>query len=111
MSKVYDWFEERLEIQAIADDITSKYDTAQFTTDSGYGHPSITIFTSPTPFISSSSSSLPSYIGSRQELAVRSWLALSPNITVVLFSNHPSIKAFARSLGSRVSVESNIDFT
>ncbi|CAN4128617.1 unnamed protein product [Withania somnifera] len=25
MSKVYDWFEERLEIQAIADDITSKY--------------------------------------------------------------------------------------
>lgn len=25
MSKVYDWFEERLEIQSIADDITSKY--------------------------------------------------------------------------------------
>jgi cytochrome b6 len=25
MSKVYDWFEERLEIQAIADDITTKY--------------------------------------------------------------------------------------
>nr|YP_010196861.1 cytochrome b6 [Gracilaria cliftonii]UAD84665.1 cytochrome b6 [Gracilaria cliftonii] len=25
MGKVYDWFEERLEIQAIADDITSKY--------------------------------------------------------------------------------------
>ena len=25
MSKVYDWFEERLEVQAIADDITSKY--------------------------------------------------------------------------------------
>jgi cytochrome b6 len=25
MSKVYDWFEERLEIQAIADDISSKY--------------------------------------------------------------------------------------
>nr|YP_010337632.1 cytochrome b6 [Dixoniella grisea]UNJ17217.1 cytochrome b6 [Dixoniella grisea] len=25
MKKVYDWFEERLEIQAIADDITSKY--------------------------------------------------------------------------------------
>nr|UNJ16371.1 cytochrome b6 [Boldiaceae sp.] len=25
MSKVYDWFEERLEIQAIGDDITSKY--------------------------------------------------------------------------------------
>lgn len=24
MSKIYDWFEERLEIQAIADDITSK---------------------------------------------------------------------------------------
>jgi cytochrome b6 len=25
MSKVYDWFEERLEIQAIADDVSSKY--------------------------------------------------------------------------------------
>ena len=25
MSKVYDWFEERLEIQAIADDVGSKY--------------------------------------------------------------------------------------
>ena len=25
MSKVYDWFEERLEIQSIADDISSKY--------------------------------------------------------------------------------------
>ena len=25
MGKVYDWFEERLEIQSIADDITSKY--------------------------------------------------------------------------------------
>ena len=25
MSKVYNWFEERLEIQSIADDITSKY--------------------------------------------------------------------------------------
>lgn len=25
MNKVYDWFEERLEIQAIADDISSKY--------------------------------------------------------------------------------------
>ena len=25
MSSVYDWFQERLEIQAIADDITSKY--------------------------------------------------------------------------------------
>jgi cytochrome b6 len=25
MSKNYDWFEERLEVQAIADDISSKY--------------------------------------------------------------------------------------
>jgi len=25
MSKIYDWFEERLEIQAIADDVSSKY--------------------------------------------------------------------------------------
>ena len=25
MNKIYDWFEERLEVQAIADDISSKY--------------------------------------------------------------------------------------
>lgn len=25
MANVYDWFEERLEIQALADDVTSKY--------------------------------------------------------------------------------------
>ena len=29
MGKVYDWFEERLEVQAIADDISSKYGKAQ----------------------------------------------------------------------------------
>ncbi|RVW43376.1 hypothetical protein CK203_070293 [Vitis vinifera] len=49
--------------------------------------------------------------GPRQVLAVRSWLALSPYITVVLFSRDPSVVVFARAFGSRVSVEPNIDFT
>ncbi|KAL2903393.1 Beta-arabinofuranosyltransferase RAY1 [Bienertia sinuspersici] len=49
--------------------------------------------------------------GKRQALAVRSWLGLSPNIDVVLFGNHPSLHSFASSFGSRVQVESNIDFS
>ncbi|RWV98532.1 hypothetical protein GW17_00038615 [Ensete ventricosum] len=46
-----------------------------------------------------------------QDMAVRSWLALSPDVSVVLFSQHPSIFALARSLGPRVTVDSAIDFT
>lgn len=42
---------------------------------------------------------------------MRSWLALSPDISVVLFGHHPSLVAFAGTLGPRVSVESAIDFT
>lgn len=65
--------------------------------------PKITIFTAPMPFVGP--------IGERQGLAVRSWLALSRNINVVLFSHHQSVLSFADSVGSRVSVETTIDFT
>lgn len=67
------------------------------------GKPKITIFSAPRPFIES--------VGSRQSLAVRSWLALSPQITVVLFSQDSSVFTFAQEFGSRVTVEPNIDFT
>ncbi|KAJ7943699.1 Nucleotide-diphospho-sugar transferase [Quillaja saponaria] len=50
-------------------------------------------------------------IGARQILAVRSWLALSPHITVVLFSQDPSVFSFAGSFDSRVLVDTDIDFT
>ncbi|KAK1364070.1 Beta-arabinofuranosyltransferase RAY1 [Heracleum sosnowskyi] len=46
-----------------------------------------------------------------QAVAVRSWLGLSSDINVVLFSQDPSVFAFAAAFGSRVSVEPNIDFT
>ncbi|XP_044492266.1 beta-arabinofuranosyltransferase RAY1 isoform X3 [Mangifera indica] len=65
--------------------------------------PKIAIFTAPAPFIGS--------IGSSQSLAMRSWLGLSPQITVLLFTQHPSAVAFARDFGSRLMVEPNIDFT
>ncbi|XP_059446879.1 uncharacterized protein LOC132178460 [Corylus avellana] len=67
------------------------------------GNPRITIFSAPSPFNGSA--------GARQSLAVRSWLALSPQITVVLFSQDPSVVSFADAFGSRVLVEPNIDFT
>ncbi|CAN0896281.1 Beta-arabinofuranosyltransferase RAY1 [Linum grandiflorum] len=53
-------------------------------------------------------------IGQRQRLAVRSWLALSNQITVVLFSqhHHPSVSDFASGFEkSRVLVDSAVDFT
>ncbi|KAL0421436.1 UNVERIFIED_CONTAM: Beta-arabinofuranosyltransferase RAY1 [Sesamum latifolium] len=65
--------------------------------------PKVTIFAAPRPFIGS--------VGERQALAVRSWLGLSENINVVLFSQDPSVFSFADSFGSRVSVETEIDFT
>ncbi|XP_051122149.1 uncharacterized protein LOC127245359 [Andrographis paniculata] len=65
--------------------------------------PKITIFTAPKPFIGS--------IGDRQVLAVRSWLELSENLTVILFSQDPSVISFAHSFGSRVSVMADVDFT
>ncbi|KAJ0038550.1 hypothetical protein Pint_22901 [Pistacia integerrima] len=65
--------------------------------------PKIAIFSAPAPFTGS--------VGSRQSLAIRSWLGLSPQITVLLFTQHPSAFAFARDFGSRLMVEPNIDFT
>lgn len=65
--------------------------------------PKITIFTAPMPFVGRR--------GERQALAVRSWLGLSENVYVVLFSRHQSVLSFADSVGSRVSVETTIDFT
>lgn len=65
--------------------------------------PRITLFTAPAPFTGSA--------GANQRLALRSWLALSPQITVVLFSQHPSVASNAAEFGSRVLVEPNIDFT
>ncbi|KAF7809340.1 rhamnogalacturonan II specific xylosyltransferase [Senna tora] len=64
---------------------------------------SITIFTAPKPFTGSTAT--------RQTLAVRSWLALSPHVTVVLYSQHSSVASFAHTFGSRVLVNIQIDFT
>lgn len=69
----------------------------------GLDTPRITIFSAPAPFAGS--------VGGRQSLAVRSWLALSPQITVVLFSSDPSVVSFAGEFGLRVLVDPNIDFT
>ncbi|KAM5567954.1 transcription elongation regulator 1 [Rosa sericea] len=65
--------------------------------------PRIIIFSAPRSFSGS--------VGDRQSLALRSWLALSPEITVVLFSKDPSVVSFAQGFGSRVVVDPNIDFT
>lgn len=65
--------------------------------------PTITIFTTPRPFVGT--------VGERQALAIRSWLGLSTDISVVLFSQDPSVSSFAELLSHRVSVEPNIDFT
>lgn len=65
--------------------------------------PSITIFTAPRPFAG--------LIGERQAVAVKSWLGLSENLNVVLFSRDPSVSSFASSTSSRISVETEIDFT
>lgn len=68
------------------------------------GNLSITMFTAPKPFVDST--------GTRQMLAVRSWLALSPFVTVVLYSQHPSVASFAKASDSgQVLVDTDIDFT
>ncbi|GMH01565.1 hypothetical protein Nepgr_003404 [Nepenthes gracilis] len=74
--------------------------------DEGFGKigkPNITIFTASNAFAGS--------VGAKQSLAVRSWLGLSPHINIVLFGNHPSLQSFAAAFGSRVFVESDIDYT
>lgn len=71
--------------------------------------PTVTIFAAPRPF--SYSGGRPDLLGERQELAVRSWLALAPMVTVVFFGKDSSIFDMARVLGPRVIVDSHIDFT
>ncbi|KAK9751080.1 hypothetical protein RND81_02G240200 [Saponaria officinalis] len=66
-------------------------------------NPSITIFSVLKTFNGS--------VGEKQGLAVRSWLGLSPDINVVLFGSDPSLYSFASGFGSRVLVESYIDFS
>ncbi|KAJ8773657.1 hypothetical protein K2173_005903 [Erythroxylum novogranatense] len=66
-------------------------------------NPEITILSAPEPFTGP--------VGFRQSIAIRSWLGLSPQIKVVLFSQDPSVALFAKLFGSRVLVDSTIDFT
>ncbi|KAL2323634.1 hypothetical protein Fmac_028013 [Flemingia macrophylla] len=77
---------------------TSKHATVDFSS------PSIIIFTAPKPFKGST--------GMRQTQAVKSWLALSPYVTVAFFyCQDPSASSFADAFDSRVLVDTNIDFT
>jgi hypothetical protein len=63
--------------------------------------PRITIFSAP---LAPPDGSL-----ARQELAVRSWLALPGDVRVVLLGSHPSAFALATRLGRRVTVEAAVD--
>ncbi|KAK4779645.1 hypothetical protein SAY87_015751 [Trapa incisa] len=65
--------------------------------------PRITIFTAPGPFSGSA--------GDRQKVAIRSWLGLSTDVRVVLFSQDASVVPSIGSFGSRLIVDPNIDFT
>ena len=77
--------------------------TPSFITLSDTGNPRIIIFSAPVPFAGS--------VGARQALAIRSWLALSPQVAVLLFTQDPSAVSFASAFDSRVLVDSSIDFT
>ncbi|KAF8715810.1 hypothetical protein HU200_026762 [Digitaria exilis] len=63
--------------------------------------PRVTIFAAPRP--------PPEGSPARQELAVRSWLALPGNVSVVLLGAHASSLALAGRLGRRVTVDTAID--
>ncbi|KAK6930961.1 PADRE domain [Dillenia turbinata] len=63
----------------------------------------ITIFSTTEPFVGLD--------GLRQVLAIRSWLALSAKVNVVLFTQDSSLNSLATQLSPRVSFESDIDFT
>ncbi|KAK1699116.1 hypothetical protein QYE76_015813 [Lolium multiflorum] len=65
--------------------------------------PRITIFSAPLV--------APDGSPARQELAVRSWLALRGNVSVVLLGSHPSAIALSARLGRRVTVEVAVDFS
>ncbi|KAK8967011.1 hypothetical protein KSP40_PGU000309 [Platanthera guangdongensis] len=69
----------------------------------------MTIFIVPQPF--SFFSGRPDSAGRCQELAVRSWLALASEVSVVLFGKYSSLFDLARILGPIVTIDSDIDFT
>uniref|UniRef100_A0A0E0L4L5 Nucleotide-diphospho-sugar transferase domain-containing protein n=1 Tax=Oryza punctata TaxID=4537 RepID=A0A0E0L4L5_ORYPU len=69
----------------------------------GAASPRVTIFSAPPP--------PPDGSPARQELAVRSWLSLPGNVSVVLLSAHPSAHALAGRLGGRVTVDAAIDIS
>lgn len=64
--------------------------------------PRVTIFSAPRP--------PPEGSPARQELAVRSWLALPGNVSVVLLGAGPETVALAARLGHRVTADAAIDF-
>ncbi|WCJ38537.1 Nucleotide-diphospho-sugar transferase family protein [Euphorbia peplus] len=65
--------------------------------------PRITIFSAPGPFSGSS--------GKQQRFAINSWLASSPKVNVVLFTQDPLATSFVSSSHPRVLIDSNVDFT
>lgn len=69
--------------------------------------PNITIFSVARPFTLNGSN----LSEERQELAVRSWLTVSPTVNVVLFGQEPFVGELARKFGERVSGEPSIDFS
>ncbi|KAF3339815.1 UDP-galactose:fucoside [Carex littledalei] len=68
----------------------------------------VTIFSAPRPMNSSNGSDL---TWARQKLAVRSWLALSDKLDVVLFGKHGSIVDLKEGFSSRVTIEPAIEFS
>jgi beta-arabinofuranosyltransferase len=63
--------------------------------------PRVTIFSAPRP--------PPDGSPARQDLAVRSWLALPGDVSVVLFDANSAAAALADRLGGRVTVEAAVD--
>jgi beta-arabinofuranosyltransferase len=63
--------------------------------------PRVTIFSAPRP--------PPDGSPARQDLAVRSWLALPGDVSVVLFGANSAAAALADRLGGRVAVEAAVD--
>ncbi|KAL5203199.1 hypothetical protein ABZP36_014151 [Zizania latifolia] len=69
----------------------------------GAAGPSVTILSAPLP--------PPEGSPARLELAVRSWLALQGNVSVVLLGAHPSAHELAGKLGGRVTVDTAVDLS
>ncbi|CAM8878516.1 unnamed protein product [Rhodiola kirilowii] len=65
--------------------------------------PIIHIFTSPDPFSND--------VWFKMALSVSSWIQLSENVSVVLFSRDVYVHTFTDEFGSRVTVDPNVDFS